>query len=101
MSTTEQVQTSKDKKILQTVGYKEFIAICSEYKVVETAIKKLLELAEDNYTSDKVEADIYKWIIEMNTGKPKEIITEQEVELNELKIKTAKNNTGNITDMFD
>lgn len=101
MSTTEQTQTSKDKKILQTVGYKEFTVICSEYGVVETAVKNLLELADNVNTPEKVRADIYRWIIEMNTGKPKEIITEQERELNELKIKTAKNNTGNMMDMFD
>ena len=99
-STTEQQQTSKDKKILQTIGYKEFISICSEYQIVETSIKKLLELAENNNTTDKVRADIYRWVIEMNIGKAKEIITEQETALNEWKIKKAKNETGNIADMF-
>lgn len=46
MSNTEQAQRSKDKGVIQSIGYKEFTAICDEYKIVETATKELLELAD-------------------------------------------------------
>lgn len=73
MSNTEQAQKSKDKSIIQSIGYKEFSAICDEYKIVETATKELLELADSPDTNERVKVDIYKWIIEMNIGKPKQM----------------------------
>ena len=73
MSNTEQAQGSKDKGIIQRIGYKEFSAICDEYKIVETATKELLELADSPDTNERVKVDIYKWIIEMNIGKPKQM----------------------------
>ena len=73
MSNTEQTQGSKDKGIIQSIGYKEFSAICDEYKIVETATKELLELADSPDTNERVKVDIYKWIIEMNIGKPKQM----------------------------
>ena len=73
MSSTEQTQGSKDKGIIQSIGYKEFSAICDEYKIVETATKELLELADSPDTNERVKVDIYKWIIEMNIGKPKQM----------------------------
>jgi hypothetical protein len=73
MSNTEQVQKSKDKSIIQGIGYKEFTAICDEYKIVETATKELLELADSPDTNERVKVDIYKWIIEMNVGKPRQM----------------------------
>lgn len=73
MSNTEQAQKSKDKSIIQSIGYKEFTAICDEYQIVETATKELLELANSPDTNERVRVDIYKWIIEMNIGKPKQM----------------------------
>lgn len=73
MSNTEQAQKSKDKSIIQSIGYKEFTAICDEYQIVETATKELLELADSPDTNERVKVDIYKWIIEMNIGKPKQM----------------------------
>lgn len=73
MSNTEQAQKSKDKSIIQSIGYKEFTAICDEYQIVETATKELLELANSPDTNERVKVDIYKWIIEMNIGKPKQM----------------------------
>ena len=73
MSNTEQTQGSKDKGIIQRIGYKEFSAICDEYKIVETATKELLKLANSPDTNERVKVDIYKWIIEMNIGKPKQM----------------------------
>ena len=73
MSNTEQAQGSKDKGIIQRIGYKEFSAICDEYKIVETATKELLKLANSPDTNERVKVDIYKWIIEMNIGKPKQM----------------------------
>lgn len=73
MSNTEQAQKSKDKSIIQSIGYKEFSAICDEYKIVETATKELLELADDYDTEPRDKIRIYQWLIEMNIGKPRQI----------------------------
>lgn len=72
-STTEQKATSQDKNIIQNIGYKEFSAICDEYRIVETATKNLLEIANNPETKTRFKVDIYKWIIEMNIGKPKQM----------------------------
>ena len=65
-------QDYKDKNIIQDIGYKEFSAICKEYQIVETATKNLLDLANDLNTPLRTRVDIYKWFVEMNTGKPKQ-----------------------------
>lgn len=66
-------QLNRDKGIIQNIGYKEFTAICDEYKIVETATKKLLEIANNPETKTRFKIDIYKWIVEMNIGKPKQM----------------------------
>jgi len=66
-------QENKDKNIIQNIGYKEFSAICDEYRIVETATKNLLEIANNPETKTRFKVDIYKWIIEMNIGKPKQM----------------------------
>ena len=73
-------QDYKDKSIIQDIQYKEFSAICKEYQIVETATKNLLDIANDLNTPLKVRVNIYKWVVEMNIGKPKqmEIGTEQQ-----------------------
>lgn len=73
MSTTNQTQTSKDKSIIQGIGFKEFTAICEEYQIVQTATKELLSIANNPNTSERVRVDIYKWVVEMNIGKPKQM----------------------------
>lgn len=73
MSSTNQTQTSKDKGIIQGIGFKEFTAICDEYQIVETATKELLSIASNPDTNERVKVDIYKWVIEMNIGKPKQM----------------------------
>ena len=70
MSTTQQVRESKNKKIIKDISFKDFSAVCQEYQIVEKATRELLELAQDINTSDRTRANIYKWIIEMNIGKP-------------------------------
>lgn len=72
-STTEQKATSQDKSIIQGIGFKEFSSICQEYQIVETATKNLLEIANNPETKTRFKVDIYKWIIEMNIGKPKQM----------------------------
>jgi predicted metal-dependent peptidase len=99
-STTEQKATSQDKSIIQGIGFKEFSSICQEYQIVEKATKELLEIAKDDDTPVRTKVDIYKWVIEMNVGKPRQITTELDDKLTELKVKKAKNETGNIVDMF-
>ena len=73
-------QENKDKNIIQNIGYKEFSAICDEFKIVETATKNLLEIANNPETKTRFKVDIYKWIIEMNIGKPKQMEIPQEPE---------------------
>ena len=73
MSTTEQAQESKDKGIIEKIGYKEFSVICDESGIVEKATKELLEMAQDIDTPVRVKVDIYKWIVEMRIGKPKQM----------------------------
>jgi hypothetical protein len=66
-------QENKDKNIIQNIGYKEFSAICDEYRIVETATKNLLEIANNPETKTRFKIDIYKWVVEMNIGKPKQM----------------------------
>jgi len=70
-------QENRDKNIIQDIGYKEFSAICEEYKIVEVATKNLLDIANNPDTQIRHKIDIYKWVVEMNIGKPKpmEILT--------------------------
>lgn len=72
-STTEQKATSQDRGIIQEIGFKEFTAICQEYQIVEKATKNLLTIANDTETPIRTRVDIYKWAIEMNIGKPKQM----------------------------
>lgn len=72
-STTEQKAESQDRKIIQEIGFKDFSAVCQEYQIIEKATRELLELAKKEDTPIKVKVDIYKWIIEMNIGKPKQM----------------------------
>jgi len=72
-STTEQKATSQDKSIIQGIGFKEFSSICQEYQIVEKATKELLKIANDKNTPVRTKVDIYKWVIEMNIGKPKQM----------------------------
>ena len=72
-STTEQKATSQDRGIIQGIGFKEFTAICQEYQIVEKATKNLLTIANNTETPIRTRVDIYKWAIEMNIGKPKQM----------------------------
>ena len=76
-SSTEKAQKSKDKGIIQGIGFKEFSAICQEYQIVEKATKELLEIANDKNTPVRTKVDIYKWVVEMNVGKPRQISEEE------------------------
>ena len=84
MSNTEQVQTSKEKQIIEKIGFKEFSVICEEFQIVEKSVQRLLSLADDINTEPKEKISIYKWLVEMNIGKPvqrKEIGQEQKPEV--------------------
>ncbi len=72
-TTTLETAKSEDKKILQGITYKDFVAVCEEYQVVEKSVKELLSIADDFNTEPKEKISIYKWLVEMNTGKPKQI----------------------------
>ncbi len=72
-TTTQQTAKSEDKKILQGITYKDFVAVCQEYQVVEKAVKELLYIADDFNTEPKDKISIYKWLVEMNIVKPKDI----------------------------
>ena len=72
-STTEQIQNSKDRRIIQEIGFQDFSAVCQEYQIIEKATRELLEIAKKEDTPVKVKVDIYKWVVEMNVGKPKQM----------------------------
>ena len=74
-STTEQKAKSQDKKIIQEIGYEDFSAVCQEYQIIEKATRELLELAKKEDTPVRVKVDIYKWVVEMNVGKPKQMVS--------------------------
>ena len=75
MSSTNQIQNSKDKSIIYRdgIGFKEFSAICDEYHQVEKSTKELVSLANNPDTPIRVRVDIHKWVVEMNIGKPKQM----------------------------
>lgn len=91
-TTTEQAQNSKDKGIIQNIGFKEFATICGEYRIVEKATKELLEIASNPMTNERVQVDIYKWMIEMNVGKAKQ--------MNELVMETKDNEHTGLVVQF-
>jgi len=72
-STTEQKAKSQDKKIIQEIGFQDFSTICQEYQIIEKATRELLEIANDIDTPVRVKVDIFKWVVEMNIGKPKQM----------------------------
>jgi hypothetical protein len=74
-STTEQKAKSQDKKIIQKIGFEDFSAVCQEYQIIGKATRELLELAKKEDTPVRVKVDIYKWVVEMNVGKPKQMVT--------------------------
>lgn len=74
MATLETAK-SEDKKVIQNITYKDFVAVCQEYQVVEKSVQELLSIADDFNTEPKEKISIYKWLVEMVIGKPKIITT--------------------------
>lgn len=74
-NTTATLETAKseDKKVIQNITYKDFVAVCQEYQVVEKSVQELLSIADDFNTEPREKISIYKWLVEMNIGKPKQI----------------------------
>jgi len=71
-TTAEQKTKSQNRKIIQEIGFEDFSAVCQEYQIIGKATRELLELAEKEDTPIRVKVDIYKWVVEMNIGKPKQ-----------------------------
>lgn len=67
------VRASKSKEIIQTITYEDFKMVCDGIGVVEDSLKGLLKIVEES-DDDKLRADIYKWLIEMNVGKAKQAV---------------------------
>jgi len=63
----------KDKQIIKAINFKDFLLICSELQIVQKATEELFYIANSITTDDKIRVSIYKWIIEMAIGKPKQI----------------------------
>jgi len=72
-TTTEQKTKSQNRSIIQEIGFEDFSAVCQEYQIIEQATRELLELAKKEDTPVRVKVDIYKWVVEMNIGKPKQM----------------------------
>jgi hypothetical protein len=71
-STAKKVE-SQSRGIIQKIGFEDFSAVCQEYQIIEKATRELLELAKRDDTPVRVKVDIYKWVVEMNVGKPKQM----------------------------
>jgi len=71
-STAKKVE-SQNRTIIQSIGFEDFSAVCQEYQIIEKATRELLELAKKEDTPIRVKVDIYKWVVEMNIGKPKQM----------------------------
>lgn len=97
----EQTKNSKDRKVLKGINFKDFSAVCSEYQIVEKATRELLEIATDKQTPVRTRADIFKWIIEMNIGKPKQRDEKDEQEPVTFVIRTNRTNTRYIDTNLD
>ena len=50
------------------------------------AIDRLIEMAESEETNEKIRIDIFKWIAEMNFGKPSSVLTPDTAKENNTKI---------------
>lgn len=86
-STTEQVRASKNKSVIKDISFRDFSAICQEYQIIEKATRELLEMAQNSNTPDRIRVNIYKWIIEMNIGKP--------TQMNEINLQRTMDNPIN------
>jgi hypothetical protein len=71
-STAKKVE-SQNRNIIQGIGFEEFSAVCEEYQIIGKATRELLELAKKEDTPVRVKVDIFKWVVEMNIGKPKQM----------------------------
>ena len=60
-----------NKSVLMGVSYEDFKLVCEELNVVEDALRQLWAMALTT-DDDKLRADIYKWLIEMNVGKARQ-----------------------------
>ena len=82
-TTTEIKVKSQEKNILGNISYQDFSAVCKEYQVVEKAVKELVTIADDTFSTEtKDRISIYKWLVEMNIGKPKQITIPTETNTN-------------------
>ena len=69
---TKAIRISDNKNIIQSVDFEDFKFLCDGLEIVEQSLKNIWEIAMDPETDDKLRADIYKWLIEMNVGKARQ-----------------------------
>jgi len=97
-STAKKVE-SQSRGIIQKIGFEDFSAVCQEYQIIGKATRELLELAKKEDTPVRVKVDIYKWVVEMNVGRPKQMQETETQEDNEMKYQVVHISQDRV--MFD
>lgn len=64
-------EIEKQKDVVKEASCDDFSKVCKKYNVVDLAVKRLLEIAEDNFIEPSQKADIYMFLLEMNSKKTK------------------------------
>lgn len=72
-STTEQVNTSNTKRIIDAVGREFFALYCEDNDVLKESMDDLLALARGT-DKEKTRVEIRKFLIEQLIGKPKQAV---------------------------
>jgi len=67
-ATTEQVEESENKSIIQKHSYQDYLLIYSELEVLDKATRALWVLAMTT-EDEKLKADILKWFVESGIGR--------------------------------
>ena len=67
-ATTEQVEESENKSIIQKHSYQDYLLIYSELKILDKATRALWLLAMTT-KDEKLKADILKWFVESGIGR--------------------------------
>jgi hypothetical protein len=67
-ATTEQVEESENKSIIQKHSYQDYLLIYSELEILDKATRALWLLAMTT-EDEKLKADILKWFVESGIGR--------------------------------
>lgn len=73
-SGSQRVIKHNQKQIIEPINIQDFWLLCEMDDTVKKAYEELIKIAIDKKVNPKTRADIWRWLIEMNVGKPKQSV---------------------------